>query len=164
MNGGLWIVPVKLQKKNNFQQSHKTTNSDCRLHFSSLRNMEFVSRHFMCTSVEGSWVYKDSKYSSRPISPLSTTVKQLQLDLRWPTHTHPSLVRCNESVCKQMFQSNCYFFKCYILYNAPWKFCNFINAMIGHAICQCFMRVSYLFFSRILWTPTRTARKFRTAR
>jgi hypothetical protein len=23
--------------------------------------LEFVARHFMCTSVEGSWVYKDSK-------------------------------------------------------------------------------------------------------
>jgi hypothetical protein len=66
----------------------------------------------MCTCVRdffsGSLGIQGLKKGSRPISVLSITVKPLQLDLRWHV-TNQSLVRCNESECKQKIQNNSYF-------------------------------------------------------
>lgn len=44
----------------------------------------------------------------RPISRMSTTVKQTKLDLRWDV-TDQSLIHCNEAHCKEKFENNCYF-------------------------------------------------------
>jgi hypothetical protein len=68
--------------------------------------MEFVTGHFMCTFVRdiasGSLGTGGLKDDARPFPLLPTSVKQLQLDLRWHV-TNQSLVECNESGVNRSF-------------------------------------------------------------